>query len=314
MRPPVRPLPPPTWEVVFPPNDLHAFFQDVAHHPFSADAEAFAPVNAWWLSELSLLAYSSAGAAGAAWAAAGLKDAGWQLEVIENDSTRALVASRAGAALVAFRGTLVLRPGPGWEDALRNLETDANLLLEPWAGQGRVHRGFARALEEVWDPLAARLDALAAGGRRVFFTGHSLGAALATLAAARWRARRAPEAAAVYTFGSPRVGDGAFAASLALPAFRVVNNNDVVAHVPLPAPYKHAGQLRLFDASGRGVAEPDVWLRLREAAAGRLLRTREWLRSAAQGALLVPGDPLVCHAPLYYALLSWNEYALRHNE
>jgi hypothetical protein len=117
----------------------------------------------------------------------------------------------------------------------------------------------------------------------------------------------------VYTFGSPRVGDAAFAASLAHPVFRVVNNNDVVAHVPPPGAYKHVGQLRLFDASGRNVAQPDLWLRLREAAAGRLLRTREWMRSAAQGTLLVPGDPLVCHAPLYYALLSWNDYALRHN-
>jgi hypothetical protein len=115
----------------------------------------------------------------------------------------------------------------------------------------------------------------------------------------------------VYTFGSPRVGDGAFVASLAHPVFRLVNNNDVVAHLPPPGAYKHAGQLRLFDAGGRSVAEPDLWLRLREATAGRLLRTREWLRSAAQGALLVPGDPLVCHAPLYYALLAWNDYALR---
>jgi hypothetical protein len=312
--PPARPLPPPTWEVVFPPNDAHPFFQDIAQHPFTTDADAFAPVNAWWLAELSLLAYSPAGSARAAWAAASLPAAGWRLEVIDEGATRALIASRDRTALVAFRGTQVLRPGPGWEEALRNLETDASLLIEPWAGRGRVHRGFAGALEELWPRLAPRLDALAAGGGRVFFTGHSLGAALATLAAARWRAQAAPEAAAVYTFGSPRVGDAAFVASLAHPVFRLVNNNDVVAHIPLPGLYAHAGQLRLFDASGRSVAEPDLWLRLREAAAGRLLRTREWLRSAAQGALLVPGDPLVCHAPLYYALLSWNHYAVQHND
>ena len=306
-------MPPPTWEVVFPPNDLHAFFQDAAQHPFITDADAFAPVNAWWLAELSLLAYAPAQAARAAWDAGLLPAAGWQLEGIDAGSTRALVASRDDTALAAFRGTQVLRPGAGWEGALRNLETDANLLLEPWAGRGRVHRGFAGALADLWPLLAPRLDALAAGGRRVFFTGHSLGAALATLAAARWRALAAPEAAAVYTFGSPRVGDAAFVASLAHPVFRLVNNNDVVAHIPLPGLYQHAGRLRLFDASGRGVTEPDLWLRLREAAAGRLQRTREWLRSAGQGELLVPGDPLVCHAPLYYALLCWNDYALGHN-
>src|SRR5262245_10689272 len=310
--PSVRPLPPPTWDAVFPPNDLHAFFQDAPEHPFVAEAYAFAAVNAWWLAELSLLAYSGAEAARGAWERAGL-GAGWQLEILEAGGARAALASRPGVALVAFRGTQVLRPGPGWEAALADLATDADLLLEPWAGAGRVHRGFARALDAVWASLAARLDALAARGARGFFAGHSLGAALATLAAARWRPRAAPEAAAVYTFGSPRVGDAAFTAALAHPLFRLVNNSDLVAHLPPPLVYAHAGELRLFDAAGRCVAEPGAWQRLREAAAGRLLRTREWLQSAARGALLVPGDALVCHAPLYYALLAWNDYALGHN-
>jgi triacylglycerol lipase len=307
-------LPLPTWEVVFPPNDSYPFFQDAARHPFNAAAVTFAPVNAWWLAELSLLAYSSAEAVRAVWDTAGLPAAGWQLEVIDAGSTRALVASGAGAGLVAFRGTRVLRPGPEWDDALRDLETDANLLLEPWAGAGRVHRGFAHALETVWAPLLARLDALAAGGQRVFFGGHSMGAALGTLAAARWRAHASPEAAAVYTFGSPRAGDAAFVASLAHPVFRLVNNTDVAAHLPPAGVYEHAGQLRLFDAEGRSVLDPGRWVRLREAAQGELLRAGEWLRSAAQGELLVPGDPLVCHAPIYYALLAWNDYARLHNE
>jgi hypothetical protein len=59
----------------------------------------------------------------------GLPAAGWELEQVE-------------ASLIAFRGTQVLRPGPGWDGALRNLETDADLLLGPWAGTGRVHRGW----------------------------------------------------------------------------------------------------------------------------------------------------------------------------
>ena len=62
--PPLRPLPPPTWDVVFPPNTGHGFFQDAAQHPFAANAGAFVPVDSWWLSELSLLAYSPAEAAG----------------------------------------------------------------------------------------------------------------------------------------------------------------------------------------------------------------------------------------------------------
>ena len=81
--PPLRPLPPPTWDVVFPPNTGHGFFQDAAQHPFAANAGAFVPVDSWWLSELSLLAYSPAEAAGSSWESAGLARLGWSLEAIE---------------------------------------------------------------------------------------------------------------------------------------------------------------------------------------------------------------------------------------
>ena len=61
----------------------------------------------------------------------------------------------------------------------------------------------------------------------IFYTGHSLGAAFATLAVARYPPR------AVYTFGSPRVGNEAFAASLqVVPIHRVVDNKDAVVLLP----------------------------------------------------------------------------------
>ncbi len=67
--------------------------------------------------------------------------------------------------------------------------------------------------------MEAYLDGLCGdGSRRVWFTGHSLGGALATLAAGRYE--RAPE---VYTFGAPRVGDGEHVKSLDTPVYRFVN-------------------------------------------------------------------------------------------
>src|SRR5262249_14299388 len=72
-----------------------------------------------------------------------------------------------------------------------------------------------------------------------FYTGHSLGAALATLAATR----RAPQA--VYTFGSPRVGKEAFVRSLmSIPIYRVVDDEDVVTRVPPEIlGFRHVGEV-----------------------------------------------------------------------
>ena len=76
----------------------------------------------------------------------------------------------------------------------------------------RVEHGFLAAYNSLRNATANAITAgLAAcgAGCSLLFTGHSLGAAMATLAAAE----HAGGAAAVqlYTFGSPRVGDQAFA-------------------------------------------------------------------------------------------------------
>jgi predicted lipase len=87
-----------------------------------------------------------------------------------------------------------------------------------------VHNGFKAQLDELWPTIDA---ALATVTCPIFYTGHSLGAALATLAAAR----RPPQA--VYAFGSPLVGNNAFARMTArLPIHRVVDGNDIVTVVP----------------------------------------------------------------------------------
>jgi hypothetical protein len=83
----------------------------------------------------------------------------------------------------------------------------------------------------------------------VLFTGHSLGGALATLAAfdlsyrsSSWSNK--PAKIALYNFGSPRVGNKAFATEFnrAVPhSWRLIARNDAVVNVPRLVGYCHVG-------------------------------------------------------------------------
>jgi hypothetical protein len=119
-------------------------------------------------------------------------------------------------AILSFRGTDADDP--------TDLAVDADTLLTPWEAGGTVHEGFAKALNEVRPTLDRALQTI---NSKIFFTGHSLGAALATLQASV----RKPDC--LYTFGSPRVGDSHFVTPLnGLPGRRYVDCCDIVTHLP----------------------------------------------------------------------------------
>jgi hypothetical protein len=130
-------------------------------------------------------------------------------------------------AIAAFRGTD--------KDDPTDLADDINALMVPWDRGGKVHGGFAGALAEVRADLEQALQAIRC---RMLFTGHSLGAALATLLASV----RIP--AALYTFGSPLVGDSDFVATLTdVKNFRYVDCCDIVTRIPPEAlGYRHLGK------------------------------------------------------------------------
>ena len=163
------------------------------------------------------------------------------------------VADTPTATLLAFRGT----------DNPENWLTDfqATQITDP-AYTGKVHCGFARALQGIWQQLTAMLPA-ASVGRPLWVTGHSLGAGLATLASVRLL-NAGYDVRPVHTFGSPRVGDLEFFDAYLPISYRWVNNNDVVPHVPLEQiltgvpntglslfRYKHVGTLKYLDRQGR---------------------------------------------------------------
>ncbi len=179
--------------------------------------------------------------------------------------TQVFVASNADAVLVAFRGT---QP----ED-LRDWITDADIILAD-TEVGPVHYGFWAALESVWGKLEQTIANHQTEAQSLWFTGHSLGAALATLAVARVRLDLKP-IHSLYTYGSPRVGslkftdrfDGDFGEF----TFRYVNNSDVVTRVATrEMGYSHVGTSLIFDASGDVHADMHFWNKFLERMKGDL--------------------------------------------
>ena len=90
----------------------------------------------------------------------------------------------------------------------------------------------------------------------MWFTGHSLGGALAMLAGARMYLEE-PRLAAdgVYTYGQPRTCDGKLAKAYNKGyrdrMYRFVNNNDVVPQLPPEPYYTHVDTLRYIDSHGK---------------------------------------------------------------
>ena len=146
--------------------------------------------------------------------------------------------------IVVFRGTDADDP--------TDIGDDADFILKDWQCGGKVHTGFARALEEVRPALTNAVQAM---DMPILFTGHSLGAALATLAASLYKGTAK---VALYTFGSPRVGNSAFVDTLAkAESYRFRDCSDIVTRVPLPEMgYAHVGPARYIDRNGLIIINP----------------------------------------------------------
>lgn len=120
-----------------------------------------------------------------------------------------------------------------------------------------VHRGFYMAYQAVASQvLVAVADLLKRNpSYKVIVTGHSLGGALATLAAADILQHGTAPAAdlQLVTFGSPRVGNEYFSSSLtaSLQALRWTHAKDPVPHLPpQDQSYRHVGQEVYEDERG----------------------------------------------------------------
>ncbi len=145
-----------------------------------------------------------------------------------------VVRSKCGkVAIVAFRGTEPVN--------LISWLTDADVITRPltpdWIGEGRVHRGFFVNVEAVWDDVLRELRQGSAP-EVIYVTGHSLGGAMAVLAATQLRSMDEfkTKMRGVYTYGQPAVGDQTFAdwgtKTIGSMLYRHVYHHDLVPQLP----------------------------------------------------------------------------------
>lgn len=227
-------LPPPRkWRTVLYPLADYRYFAEPPEFDSSASVGRLNLLKAAWMADAAMLAYGRSGEQllGETGVQEILRELGGftEVETLGDWSggakgAQGYLAMREEFAVLAFRGT----EADDWRDFAANLAT------WPVHEEGaRVHRGFKRQLDSLWAGAAeglARYRERSSG--EIFFTGHSLGAALATIAASRFGGGNA----SVYTFGAPRVGNlqlaEAVEANTSAGHFRLVDRSDLVPRVP----------------------------------------------------------------------------------
>jgi triacylglycerol lipase len=162
--------------------------------------------------------------------------------------TQCIVVADKEKIILAFRGT---------EGKLEDLITDFKAWKHDLESFGSIHRGFYDAFYSIWPKAKEKILKLRTNNQSIWVTGHSLGGALASIAAGAIYLQKelAGGLLGVYTFGQPRVGDFDFAekydSGLKNNTYRIVHNNDVVTRVPPQnMGYSHTGSLKYFDADG----------------------------------------------------------------
>ncbi|HEX5706810.1 MAG TPA: hypothetical protein VFX96_05925 [Pyrinomonadaceae bacterium] len=309
-----------------PPYPDHPYFVAAEHHPFKPRAEGFEMVNAWWLAEAATLAYSDAELVERRCRQAGFT----QVAHFDRGGTQCFVASNEEFVIVAFRGSesRPRPPAPGRRASLEDLRevyldwvvSDFDFLPVAFEPGARVHGGFEKSVKRVWDDdgegfegVGSYLARLGGDGRAraVWVTGHSLGAALATLAAARCDVLQG-----VYSFGSPRVGDEAFGEFFGRRMkerfggeyYRFVHNRDLVTTVPPPGLYEHVGRMKYIDRHGVISDEPTLWERVKNRTRALLTIPFDRLGRFKPGFIQLVPQALIDHAPTLYAVHIWNAY------
>lgn len=157
--------------------------------------------------------------------------------------------------IIGFRGTEPKQ----WSD----VKADLLALKRKSSTEGKVHLGFLREINKLWD--AIQEEVADKPDHQIWVCGHSLGGAMATLCANRLR----ESVPILYTYGSPRVGGPIFTRNCDVEHHRYQNNNDVVPTVPFwLMGFRHHGELHYINYYGN-IRKLTFWQRMKDSLRGR---------------------------------------------
>src|SRR5262249_32943033 len=155
--------------------------------------------------------------------------------VLPMASTHAFVAAGRRATFITFAGTDPI--------VLANWISDFDTHLTSTG----LAEGFAEAASIVVDRLQEIVAKASNAEKRLFLSGHSLGGAIAVVAASKMTSNASIGIDAVYTFGMPRPGSGDFVrdynTSLGMRTYRLIHGEDLMP-TAVSAPGGKSGRSR----------------------------------------------------------------------
>jgi len=177
-------------------------------------------------------------------------------------------------SILVFRGTQRMAEWLGNVYAVQRPYLDPNTGAE----LGLIHEGFRRIADSIIDPLAVDAVKQINPNKPCYVSGHSLGAALATLLALdiALKVPALQPKLQVYVYASPRVGNPEFVRQYAkiLPnTYRITNLADLVPTMPptkLRAEFVHVGEEWSFVSQGGDILPNHIVDAYRRAVNGEV--------------------------------------------
>ena len=174
------------------------------------------------------------------------------VEFYEKDGAQAYRFMNKEDLVIACRGT---QPSE-----FNDISADLKAIPVMAETVGKVHQGFKKEVDDLWPMICEDINRKVNLGKTLWFCGHSLGAAMATIMSSRCLYNiELNDPVELYTFGSPRVGWRKYVKSLGVNHHRWKNNNDIVTSVPLwLMGYVHHGTEHYLNAYGK-YRKPTAW-------------------------------------------------------
>ncbi len=175
--------------------------------------------------------------------------------------TQGFVAECQDNIIISFRGS----------ESSHDWATNFKLVTDPGPfANSEVHEGFQDALFPVLINILSAIYKFDPNRKKnIWVTGHSLGGALAILLVTMFTVDKI-RVQGLYTFGAPRVGNKMFAElfdeEFKGSAFLVMNEGDLVPHLPDALRFTHVSKRMLFKLSGDRVEDQNTWDELKEKA------------------------------------------------